>query len=60
MSEEEVFLTLLSFVAFQNSKTEGLLVRRGELNINMEKLRKIFNWSQWRIRKFLSLWKKWK
>lgn len=55
MSEEEAFLTLLFFAAFQDSKTENPVIKRGELNIKLEKLRKMFNWSQWRIRKFFSL-----
>jgi len=55
MSEEEAFLTLLFLAAFQDGKTDGSVIKRGELNISQEKLRKMFNWTQWRIRKFLSL-----
>ncbi len=54
MSEEEAFLTLLFFAAFQDNKTDGSVIKQGELNINQEKLRKMFNWTQWRTRKFFS------
>jgi len=54
MCEEEAFLTLLFLANFTDGKLYGQSLKRGEVMGNIEKWSEVFNWSQYKVRNFLS------